>query len=180
MTDNLLPMVASVRFNRLKQLIETIGWGISWLCLVLVCITVIQVIARYVFAHGFVALEELEWHLYATGFLAGLSYCAVADTHIRMDLLHRRFSAKTRSWLELFSMLFLLLPFTCIAFIHSFDFFFDSWKVGERSQAPLGLPYLWFIKGVLPLSLILLGCASLYRIHHSIRIITGGWVDDCQ
>lgn len=166
------------RYGKLRRPIEVIGHVVQLLCLLLMCVTVIQVIARYVFAHGFVALEELQWHLYAMGFLAGLSYCAVNDGHIRMDLIYRRFSDRTKAWLELFSGVCLVMPFVGITLIHSFEFFYDAWQIGERSQAPLGLPFLWFIKGMLPLGLLLLGLAGVYRILLSIAVLTGGELHD--
>ena len=46
--------------------------GLIWLLLMLVIL--VNVISRYLFNQGFIQLEELQWHLYATGFLLGLSF----------------------------------------------------------------------------------------------------------
>jgi TRAP-type C4-dicarboxylate transport system permease small subunit len=40
---------------------------------VLVAVIVVQVIARYAFGKGSIMMEELQWHLYAIGFMLGLS-----------------------------------------------------------------------------------------------------------
>ena len=42
-----------------------------------------NVLMRYVFGGSIVALEELQWHLYAFGFMVGLAYALVHDQHVR-------------------------------------------------------------------------------------------------
>ncbi|MBW1785792.1 MAG: TRAP transporter small permease subunit [Deltaproteobacteria bacterium] len=157
----------------LERFIEGFGRLVSYLCAVLVAVIVIQVVARYVFGRGFVVLEELEWHLYAVGFLIGMSYCAVKDANVRMDLIYRGFSSRTKAWLEIFTILALVLPFVVVMVIHGWNFFAHSWTLGESSDAPLGLPYRWIIKGFLPFSLVLLGLAGAARFFRAIEVLRG-------
>lgn len=161
----------------LDRFIQGFGRWTSYLCAPLMVVIVVQVLARYVFGRGFVVLEELEWHLYAVGFLIGLSYCAVKDTNVRMDLLYQKFSPRKKAWMEVFSVIFLILPFVVVIFIHSAEFFLKSWSLGERSDAPLGLPFRWIIKGFLPLGLFLFGLASVIRFFKAIEIIKRGPAD---
>lgn len=157
----------------LDRFIQGFGQLVSYLCALLVVVIVGQVLARYVFGRGFVMLEELEWHLYAVGFLVGISYCAVRDGNVRMDLLYRNYSTRTKAWLELFSVVALLMPFVVIMLIHSWEFFYQSWSIGERSNAPLGLPCRWAMKGFLPLAILLLGLAGVVRFFKAIALLRG-------
>ncbi len=61
------------------------GQCLSWANFVLIFVIVVQVTLRYGFGRGMVALEELEWHLYAVAFMFGLSYAVVTDAHVRVD-----------------------------------------------------------------------------------------------
>ena len=72
---------------------------------------------------------------------------------------------------EVCGTLFLLLPFVIAVLYHSYEFFIDSWRHNERSAAPLGLPWRWAIKAVIPLSFGALGLAALSRMIRSLTAI---------
>ena len=73
-----------------------IGHWSSWLWLILVAIIVVNVILRYAFGEGRIEFEEIQWHIYAAGFLLGLGYALQADAHIRVDVLHERFPPESQ------------------------------------------------------------------------------------
>ena len=155
----------STGFSRaLDPWLERIGRCASWLWLLLLIVIVANVVLRYAFDHGRIEFEEIQWHLYATGFLFGLSYALKDDVHIRVDLLHERFGPTLRAWIELYGILLLLLPFIAIVLIFSVSFVAVSYQLGEVSSSPGGLPYRWAIKAVLPLGFTLLLLAALSRL----------------
>ncbi|MBD3667476.1 MAG: TRAP transporter small permease subunit, partial [Kangiella sp.] len=84
--------------------------------------------------------------------------------HIRLDLLHRNFSPRKKEWVELLGHIFLVWPLIFVLFTHGLDFVETSYRVSERSDSPLGLPYRWAIKSVLPISMFLLAVASFSRV----------------
>jgi TRAP-type mannitol/chloroaromatic compound transport system permease small subunit len=149
------------------------GRFLSWANFVLIFVIVVQVTLRYGFGRGMVALEELEWHLYAVAFMFGLSYAVVTDAHVRVDLISSRMRSSTRAWVEIMGTLLLLLPFIVIVIIYGWEFFVSSWVRSERSLAPMGLPYRWAIKAVIPLSFILFGLAALTRLTRAIHELKG-------
>jgi len=136
----------------------------AWSALLLMLVILAQVILRYGFGHGLVALEELQWHLYAIGVMFGLSYTQTLDAQVRVDLIHDRLSANARRWVEVLGILLLALPFVLVVLIHSIDFVADAWRTSETSAAPLGLPARWVIKAVIPISFSLLALALLNRL----------------
>lgn len=141
-----------------------IGRWTSWLWLLLVAVIVVNVLLRYVFGEGRIEFEEVQWHIYATGFLLGLGYALQADAHIRVDVLHERFSPALKAWIELYGLLLLLLPFIAVMLIYSLPFVRASFELGEVSSSPGGLPYRWAIKAMLPLGFLLLLIAVLSRL----------------
>jgi TRAP-type mannitol/chloroaromatic compound transport system permease small subunit len=54
-----------------------------------------------------------------------------------------------------------ILPFIAIVTLYSFNFALDAYRMGEGSGDPGGLPYRWLIKGMIPLSFVLIGLVSL-------------------
>lgn len=160
--------------DRLDSFILGVGHWLSWANGLLILVIVLQVVLRYGFGHGLVLLEELEWHLYSLAFMFGLSYALITDAHVRVDLLQNKFSPKTKHWVEVLGTLFLLLPFIAAVLYHSYDFFMDSWVHNEASAAPLGLPFRWAIKAVIPLSFGMFGLAAFSRMIRSLQAIFKG------
>lgn len=158
----MLPHTAFSR--RVDPLLLRVGQWISWLWAVLLVIIILNVIARYAFGLGRIEFEELQWHLYSAGFLLGLSYAYQADAHIRVDVLHERLSPRRQAWIELYGILLFLLPFIAVILIYSVPFVTSSFRYGEVSQAPGGLPYRWVIKAMLPLGFALLLVAAISRL----------------
>ncbi len=154
--------------DSLDKFVMGIGHVAMWANCILIFVIILQVILRYGFGSGLVTLEELQWHLYAVGIMFGASYAMTLDSHIRVDIVHARLSEKWQYRWDLFGIIFLLLPFVIIIFHQSLDFVYESWRVSERSDAPMGLPYRWLIKSVIPASF---GLLIISIVSRAIRII---------
>ena len=62
---------------------------LSWIWFVLILVIVVNVTMRYVFGEGRIEFEEIQWHLYAVGFLIGLATCMDSNNHVRVDIFPR-------------------------------------------------------------------------------------------
>ena len=80
--------------------LDRVAAVVSWIWLGLIALIVLTVILRYAFGAGRIELEELEWHLYAVGFLTGIVACSVRDRHVRVDVFRERMSGRTRAWVD--------------------------------------------------------------------------------
>ena len=144
-----------------------IGWCgeiASSLWTILVLVIVLQVLARYVFNMGSIMMEELQWHLYAIGFMLGLAFTEVRERNVRIDVMAERWEPRTRQWVELFGLVFLLLPFTFVIIFYALPFFVSSYQLNEVSAAPGGLPYRWVLKSFIVTAFVLLALAALGRL----------------
>jgi len=141
-----------------------VGQVLSWIWLLLLAVIMVNVILRYFFSEGRIELEELQWHLYSVGFLLGMSYAYQADVHVRVDVLHERWSPRTQAWIELYGSLLLLIPLIALVVIYGIPFVQSSFAVNEVSSSPGGLPLRYLIKAVLPIGFLLLGFAVLSRL----------------
>lgn len=158
----MLPHTAFSR--RVDPLLVKMGQWVSWLWAALLVVIVVNVVARYAFGQGRIEFEEIQWHLYSAGFLLGLAYTYEADAHIRVDVLHERLSPRRKAWIELYGIVLFLLPFIALILIYSVPFVISSYRFGEVSQAPGGLPLRWIIKAMLPLGFALLLVAVISRL----------------
>jgi TRAP-type mannitol/chloroaromatic compound transport system permease small subunit len=150
--------------RRIDALVRGAGEWVSWVWLLLLAVVVANVTLRYVFGAGRIELEELQWHLYAVGFLAGLSWCVEADAHVRVDFLRERLRPRIQAWIELYGVLLLQLPFVALVAFYALPFVFDSFVRGEISPSPGGLSRRWLVKAALLLGFALLGLSSLARL----------------
>jgi len=161
-------------FSRaIDGLLRRIGEALSWIWLVLLAVIMLNVTMRYVLGSGRVEFEEAQWHLYAAGFLAGLSYCVQNDSHIRVDFLRERMSPRLQAWLELYGILLLVLPFVALVMIYATPFVAESFVSGEVSPSPGGLPFRWLIKLALPAGFALLALGFVARLHRVCRFLFG-------
>ncbi len=162
--------------NTLKLLDRTIvrtAKIIAWLNLLLVGVILTQIVLRYGFHHGLVALEELLWHLYATVFLFSMSLALVTDRHVRVDVLQAQMSARSRQIIEIAGILCLLLPMLVIILDHSMDWVASSYRFSETSENPTGLPYRWLLKAMIPISTGMLIIASISRLLQQALLLFG-------
>ncbi|MGB1236894.1 MAG: TRAP transporter small permease subunit [Pseudomonadales bacterium] len=151
--------------------IQAVGRIVCWLYVALIAVIIVQVVLRKGFSSGLIVFEELQWHLYAAAVMFGLAHAQTTNSHIRVDLLYSKFGARTKGVIDTLGILFLALPFVAVIFIHSLDFVYDAWRIGEHSDSPSGLPYRWLIKGVIPASMALLALALCNRIYRNLLTV---------
>ncbi len=132
-----------------------------------------DVLMRYLFHDSSIAMQEMEWHLFAVIILFGTSYSLKENAHVRVDFLYDKFSEKTKAIINIVGTLIFLLPFTALIIYGSYAFVMDSYSVNETSGDPGGLKYLWVIKAAIPVSFIILFLEGINYIIKNINIYRG-------
>jgi TRAP-type mannitol/chloroaromatic compound transport system permease small subunit len=147
----------------------------SWLTLVMVIVTVIVVVMRYVFDAGAVWLQESIVWMHAVVFMVGAAYTLQQDEHVRVDIFYRDMSERRRAWVDLLGALFFLLPLCAFLGLKSWDFVLISWQLGESSREPGGMPYPFvpLLKSVLLLMPLLLAIQGVSMVLRALRSIRG-------
>lgn len=159
----------------LESISELVGRSVSWLTILMVLTTFTVVLLRYGFGIGSIKLQESVNWMHAAVFLLGAGYTLRHDEHVRVDVFYRNFSPRTQAWVNLLGTLCLLLPVAGLMLWSSWDYVLQSWRVGEASDQVGGLPGLYLLKSIIPLTAILLmvqGVALLLR--HIGEVIEGG------
>ncbi len=164
--------------NRLLDALDRIsvvsGRLTSWLTVVMVIVTFIIVVMRYVFDAGAVWLQESVVWMHAVVFMIGAAYTLQQDEHVRVDIFYRAMSERRRAWVDLLGTLLFLLPLCAFLGYKAWDFVAVSWQLGESSREPGGMPYPFvpMLKSVLlimPLLLALQGVSILVRALRALR-----------
>lgn len=158
----------------LDRTVKTVGSVVMWANILLILAIVSQVGMRYLFNLNFPMLDEIQWHFYGLVTMVGISYALVTDSHVRVDLLHMQLSRRAQRVIEVIGIVALLVPFIYLMVDQGYDYFYESWRVGERSNSPTGLSARWALKAVIPISFILLALAALARMIHDVHAL---WVN---
>jgi TRAP-type mannitol/chloroaromatic compound transport system permease small subunit len=157
----------------LERINEGVGRAVAWLVLALVGVTFAVVVLRYGFRIGSVALQETIIYLHALIFMLGAAYTLLHDAHVRVDIFYRRFSPRMRAWVNLLGTVFLLLPVTGFILIESLDFVARAWSLREGSMEPGGLPLVYLLKTVIPVTAILLSLQGIASGLRQLALLRG-------
>lgn len=158
----------------IDRLSTALGKAFSWLTLIMVVITFVIVVMRYVFDAGLIWLQESVTWMHAAVFMMGAAYTLQQEEHVRVDVFYRTMSDKRRAWVDLLGVVMFLWPLCAYLAWTSFDFVAASWGLREASRESGGLPYplIPLLKSVLllmPVAVALQGAALLLRSARALR-----------
>lgn len=159
---------AEARINRFSDILGKIT---AVLFIILLLNVFYDVIMRYLFNDVSIAMQELEWHLYATIFMLGIPYTLYKEGHVRVDIIYEHLSLRKQAWIDLIGTFVLLIPFTLLVARYGIDFTIESYRLGERSGDPGGLSYRWIIKGMIPFAFIAITISGIGLILKSINVL---------
>ncbi len=140
----------------IDQLNDWTGRLTAWLTLMMVAVTFAVVVLRYLFDLGSIALQESITFMHAMVFMLGAAYTLRHEGHVRVDIIYSRLNERRRAWVDLFGVLFLLLPVTLFISWVSWEYVSSSWALLEGSREAGGLPGVFLLKSLIPLMALLL------------------------
>jgi TRAP-type mannitol/chloroaromatic compound transport system permease small subunit len=132
-----------------------------------------DVIMRYFFNTGSIAMQEMEWHLFSVIILLGVSYTLKEDGHVRVDLIYDNLSDKKKAVINLVGTFVFLIPFSILILYGSIGFVQEAYQTGEISGDPGGLTHRWIIKAFIPCSMGLLIFAAIGFLIKNINLYRG-------
>lgn len=150
---------------------DTLGKFTAMLFILLLLNVFYDVIMRYMFNDVSIGMQELEWHLYAAIFMLSIPYALYKEGHVRVDIIYDNLNIRKQAWIDLFGTLILLIPFTILVTKYGIDFTVESYKLGEGSADPGGLPYRWLIKSVIPFAFFAITISGIGLLLKSINTL---------
>jgi TRAP-type mannitol/chloroaromatic compound transport system permease small subunit len=125
---------------------ETIGRIISWLALGMVLVQMIIVLMRYVFGLSVLTMQESIWYMHAIVFLVAAGYTLLHNGHVRVDILYGNVGPIAKARIDLFGVIFILLPVCTMIWWVSWPYVMAAWAVREGSVEVSGIQGVYLLK----------------------------------
>jgi TRAP-type mannitol/chloroaromatic compound transport system permease small subunit len=162
-----------LRLSRLiDRLNEAVGRAAIWLVLIAVLISAGNAVTRKALNTSSNAFLEIQWYLYAAIFLLGAAYTMLRQGHVKIDVILGRFSKRTQIKVEIFGIVFFLMPFVVQVIRLVWPLVAQAYATGEMSENAGGL-IRWPVYALIPLGFALLGLQGLSELIKRIGFLKG-------
>jgi len=151
---------------------ERIGRALMWLVLVAVLVSAGNATTRYMLDIASNAWLELQWYLFSAVFLLCAGYTLRHNEHIRIDVVNSHLSTRTQMWIDIFGLIFFLLPMATIIMWLSWPIFVNAYQSGEVSVNAGGL-IRWPARLMVPAGFFLLSLQGLSELIKRIAFLRG-------
>jgi TRAP-type mannitol/chloroaromatic compound transport system permease small subunit len=151
---------------------ERIGRLVYWCVLVMVLVSAANATSRYALNLASNAWLELQWYLFAGVFLLCSGYTLLHNEHIRIDVVSSQLSRRAQVWIDVFGIVFFLLPMSLFIMWLSWPVFMNAWTSGEISGSAGGL-IRWPARLLVPLGFFLLSAQGFSELIKRIAYLRG-------
>ena len=148
----------------IEKLLGALAGITNWIWVALMVIIVTTVAMRRFVGGNTVWAEETQWHLFAVGYMLGVGFAIVYDSHVRVDVLSTQFGAQVRAWIELLTIVVIIFPLCWLIIDYGYAFTERSFVRNERSSNVGGLANRWAIKGVIVFAFGMIALAAFARL----------------
>ena len=150
---------------------QFLGKAASIMILLSCVVSALNALLRYGFDVSNNWPLELQWYLFAAAVMLGASYTLKRNEHVRVDLIYSQLSIRGRLWVDLFGLIFFLMP-ACILFtwLSWTSLFYPSLLSLEHSINSGGL-LRYPIKFVVPMGFFMLCLQGFSEIIKRIALL---------
>ena len=142
-----------------------------WLAIVMVGLTLSVVLLRYLFSSSTIFLQELITYAHALFFLLGIPLGILRDDHVRVDLVYSRLSERKQSIVNLLGHILFLLPLSALMLFWSTPYAIFSWQIFEGSNEVGGVPAIFLLKSLLPITALLIALIGLSKSYQLLKTL---------
>ena len=141
-----------------------LGKFFSWSLLIMVILTFVIVILRYLFNLGFIWMQELVRYLYASVFMLCAAYTLANDEHVRVDIFYSKLKNRHKIIINIIGSLIFLIPVCLCILYYSYTYVINSWMQLEGSLEERGLHAVFLLKTFIWAFAIMLALQSIFII----------------
>lgn len=152
---------------------DAIGYFTAFVMVIMILNVTYDVVMRYFFNTGSIAMQEMEWHLFSVIILLGISYTLKEDGHVRVDLIYDTLTNKKKAKINMVGVALFILPVALLIGIESIPYVVESFASNEKSGDPGGLEYRWIVKSLIPLSFFFLVITAVGFFIKNLNIYKG-------
>lgn len=158
--------------RRIDALTERVGQAALWLVLVVVLVSAVNAVMRYTINYSSNAFLEIQWYLFGMIFLSCGGYTFLRNEHVRIDLISGRFSKRGQTWIDIFGILFFLMPMAVAIMLLSWPVFIHAIESSEMSNSAGGL-IVWPARLMIPAGFLLLIVQAISELIKRIGFLQG-------
>lgn len=157
----------------LESINEIVGKVFSWSTSFMVWLVCLDVLLRYLFNFTLIWMVELETYFFALAFLFAGGYAFKHEKHVRVDVFYAKRSKRGKAWVDLLGGLLFLIPWCLVSIIVIWRYAMFSFKWGESSPQPGGLPALYVLKFCMLFAFALLLLQGIASVLKSVQVLRG-------
>ena len=158
--------------RRIDALTERVGQAALWLVLVVVLVSAGNAMMRYTINYSSNAFLEIQWYLFGMIFLSCGGYTFLRNEHVRIDLISGRLSKRGQTWIDIFGILFFLMPMAVAIMVLSWPVFIHAIESSEMSNSAGGL-IVWPARLMIPAGFLLLIVQAISELIKRIGFLKG-------
>jgi TRAP-type mannitol/chloroaromatic compound transport system permease small subunit len=151
---------------------EKIGRLAAWAVLLAVVISAGNAIVRYGLDWSSNAWLEIQWYLFAATVMLGAPVVLKLNEHVRVDIIYARLRGRAPVYVDLFGLLFFLLPVMALMAWLAWPMFVGMYVSGEMSGNAGGL-IRWPAMALLPLGFGLMVLQGLSEVVKRVAYLKG-------
>jgi TRAP-type mannitol/chloroaromatic compound transport system permease small subunit len=109
---------------------------------------------RFIFSKSSNGWLEIQWYLFAAAVMLGASTVLRVNEHVRVDVIYGQLQIKTKVFIDLFGLVFFLIPVMSLMMYLAWPLFIDKVFSGEMSSNAGGL-IRWPVWMTMPLGFLM-------------------------
>ena len=149
----------------------------SWAVLLAALVSAGNAIVRYGLDYSSNGLLEIQWYFFAATVMLGAPHVLKLNEHVRVDIIYGKLKGNGPVYIDLFGLVFFLLPVMTLLAYLSWPLFLGMYVSGERSANTGGL-IRWPFLILLPLGFGLMVLQGLSEIVKRICYLQGSFKMD--
>jgi len=154
----------------LENINEWVGKIFGWLAILFTIIMLYEVVTRRFFGHPTVWATEVSTYIYGIYIMILIGYTLLHDGHVRVDILHSKFSSKTILIIDLVGFIVFFVPFIVGSLIGGYKFALQSLITLEKSGSIAGI-ILWPVKAAIPVGMLFALLQGILEFYKKINIL---------
>lgn len=149
----------------------------TWTVLLAAAISAGNAFMRYGLDWSSNSLLEIQWYLFAYMVMVGAPYVLKVNEHVRVDLVYGKLKGNAPVFVDIFGIVFFLLPVMGFLTWLAFPYFMNTFVTGEMSQNSGGL-IRWPATLAMPLGFAMVSLQGVSELIKRVAFLKGDYAMD--
>jgi multidrug efflux pump len=157
-----------------ETLVTVLAVVVAWVMILeMIIVRIFDIVTKQFSNPPSVWFQAVEWSAFWTFIILTVAFAYFRDSHVRVDIIRERLSAKAQAIIEVAGFFVLLAPVCLIVMWFGLDYVGRSYADEEPSGALLGSPTGFIFKAMLPIGFLLLLLSGVTVTIRNLRLLRG-------